>query len=193
MDKSRLIWGIVCLVLAALLAGLNFLLPSDSLMFMVGNTNMPLLPAVILGIVGIFLLATAARAEPETAQPARAVGAPDPEKIALNKRLETIGWGCFLIMLGGFALVPQEVIAKGAWSIGVGLIMLGLNLARYAYKIKMSGFTTVLGILSLIGGALQLYGIEAIEGAVLLIVLGGYLLLRPWFDKRQLFGKAEQS
>jgi hypothetical protein len=26
-------------------------------------------------------------------------------KVALNKHLETIGWGLFLIMLGGFLLV----------------------------------------------------------------------------------------
>jgi hypothetical protein len=37
----------------------------------------------------------------------------DPEKAALNKRLETIGWGCFLLLLGGFALVPDETIPKG--------------------------------------------------------------------------------
>ena len=29
--------------------------------------------------------------------------------------------------------------------------------------------------------------------AFLLIILGAFLLLRPWFDKRQLFGKAEQA
>lgn len=51
-------------------------------------------------------------------------------------------------MLGGFALVPGDVVPKGAWLIGVGAIMLGLNAARY---------------------------------------------LKPWFDKGQLFGKAEDS
>jgi len=187
MNKSRFIWGIVCLALAGALAVLNFVLPPDSMMFMVGNANIPLLPPVILGIVGIFLLATPSRAEPA------AVPASDPDKVALNKRLETIGWGCFLIMLGGFALVPHDVIPKGVWSIGVGLIMLGLNAARYVNKIKMSGFTTVLGVLSVISGLLQLSGMQAVEGAILLIILGAYLLVRPWFDKRQLFGKAEQS
>ena len=59
-----------------------------------------------------------------------------PENVALNKRLESVAWGLFLIMLGGFALVPDETIPKGVWSIGVGLIMLGLNPARYFYKSK---------------------------------------------------------
>jgi hypothetical protein len=115
------------------------------------------------------------------------------EKVALNKRLETIGWGLFLIMLGGFSFVPDEVVAKGVWSIGVGVIMLGLNVARYFYGIKMSGFTTFLGVVSLIGGVLQLLGMHTLEGAILLIILGAYLIVKPWFDKRQLFGKVEKS
>jgi hypothetical protein len=167
-------------------------LPAEDLMFMVGDTNMPWVPPVVLGILGIVLLATAGRREQETAQAAqpRIV---DEEKAALNKRLETIGWGCFLIMLGGFMFVPHTVVAKGFWSIGVGVIMLGLNVARYFYKIKMSGFTTFLGVISLISGILQLLGLHTLEGAVLLIVLGAYLIVKPWFEKQQLFGKAEES
>lgn len=115
------------------------------------------------------------------------------EKAVLNKRLEGIGWGLFLIMLGGFGLVPNEVIPKGLWSIGLGVIMLGLNVTRYLLHIKMSGFTTFLGILALIGGVLQLFGMRTLEGAIFLIILGLYLLVRPWFDRRQLFGKAEES
>lgn len=117
----------------------------------------------------------------------------NPEKAALNKRLESIGWGLFLIMLGGFALVPSATLPKGLWSIGVGVIMLGLNVTRYFYKIRMSGFTTVLGIIAIISGVLELMGQNDLGGAIFLIVLGAYLLVKPWFDKRQLFGKAEES
>lgn len=117
----------------------------------------------------------------------------DSEKAALNKRLEGVAWGLFLIMLGGFALVPDDTIPKGVWSIGVGVIMLGLNVARYFYKIRMSGFTTFLGVISLVSGVLELFGNVDIEGAIFLIILGAYLLVKPWFDKQQLFGKAEQG
>jgi hypothetical protein len=71
--------------------------------------------------------------------------------------------------------------------------MLGLNAARYFNGIKMSGFTTVLGILALLSGTAQLLGMDMLEGALLLILLGAYLLLKPFFDRKQLFGKAEQS
>ncbi len=116
---------------------------------------------------------------------------PSKEKAALNKRLEAAGWGCFLIMLGGFALVPNEIVPKGLWSIGVGIIMLGLNVARYLNHIKMSGFTTFLGILAIVSGLAEMIGLKALDGAAFLIILGAYLILKPWFDQRQLFGKAE--
>ncbi len=193
MNRARLIWGVICLVLAGMLAVLNLTLPPESLMFQVGDQNMPWIPAVVLGIVGIVLLATAGSGGQATTEAKQPEAVQNPEKVALNKRLEAIGWGLFLIMLGGFALVPDESIPKGLWSIGVGVIMLGLNAARYFNGIRMSGFTTVLGILALAGGIAELLGFTSLEGGLLLIVLGAYLLLKPWFEKRQLFGKAEES
>ena len=61
MNRGRLIWGIILLVLAGLLAVLNIVLPDEKLMFMVGDTNMSYVPPIILGIVGIVLLATIRR------------------------------------------------------------------------------------------------------------------------------------
>jgi len=193
MNKSRLIWGIICLVLAAVLAVLNFTLPPESLMFQICDQNMPWIPPIVFGIIGIVLLATAGGGAEAVTAAKQPQAVQDPEKAALNKRLESIAWGLFLIMLGGFALVREETIPKGLWSIGVGLIMLGLNAARYFNKIRMSGFTTVLGILALLGGIAELLGVTSLEGGLLLIILGAYLLLKPWFEKRQLFGKAEES
>jgi hypothetical protein len=117
----------------------------------------------------------------------------DPEKAVLNKQMESIAWGLFLIMLGGFMFVPKNQVPEGLWSVGVGLIMLGLNVARYLKKMKMSGVTTVLGIISVIGGIVQLLGVKNLEGAFLLIILGAYLIARQWFDDRKLFGKSEES
>ena len=191
MNKSKLIWGIVCLLLAAVLGVLSIVLPQDSMIFYAGEENLRWVPAVVLAIVGIILLATMNQPgeKKEEASPAANI---DPEKAALNKRLEGMAWGAFLIMLGGFMFIPDETVDKGWWSIGVGLIFLGLNAARYFNDLRMSGFTTFLGIISVVGGVLSLFGMD-VDGAVLLIVLGGYLILKPYFDNRQLFGKAEQS
>ena len=193
MNKSKLIWGIVCLVIAGGLAIANLQLPPEKLMFQVGDANMPWVPVVVLTIVGIVLLATAGSGVKATPREEKPEIVKDPEKAALNKRLETMAWGVFIILLGGFMFVPEEIIKGGWWSICVGLIMLGLNAARYFNGLRMSGFTTFLGILSVIGGVLDLVGMEGINGAILLIVLGGYLIVKPWLEKRQLFGKAEKA
>ncbi len=115
------------------------------------------------------------------------------EKIVLNKRLESIAWGLFLIMLGCQAFIPDERVNQGYWSIGVGIILLGLNAARYTNQIRMSGFTTVLGIIALVTGAGELAGVDLPGLAILLILLGAQLVLKPWLEERKLFGKAEES
>jgi hypothetical protein len=191
MNKSRLIWGIICLVIAGGLVAANLALPPEDLMFNVGGINMPWVPPVVLGIVGIILLVSAV--QPERQEEAKEPVQIDQNKAALNKRLETVAWGAFLVLLGGFMFVPEEIIRGGWWSIGVGLIFLGLNAARYFNGLRMSGFTTFLGVLSVLGGLVDLVFKQDVNAAVLVIVLGGYLLLKPYFDRRQLFGKAEQS
>lgn len=190
MDKSKVIWGSICLALAVLLAVLTVVLPEGKISFMIDGKNVPIAPVIILGVIGLLLLLTARTGEKPKVKPEIIL---DKNKATLNKRLEMVGWGFFLIMLGGFSLVPDETIPKGTWSIGVGVIMLSLNVTRYFNKIKMSGFTTALGIICLISGITQLMGVHALEGAILIIILGAYLLIKPTFDKQQVFGKAEES
>jgi hypothetical protein len=175
------------------------------MMFTIGDTNAPIVPAIALGVIGVLLLGAAWRGQESEDEPAARLAAkPVAEKTeeerlkaeerrAQNQRLEAMGWGLFLIMLGGFALIPNDQIPRGVWSIGVGVIMLGLNAARYYYGIKLSGFTTFLGILAVLGGVAQLLGMDALEGALLFIILGAYLILKPWFDKRGIFGKVEEG
>jgi hypothetical protein len=198
MSKLRLFLGIGSLVLAGVLAVLNLTLPPDKIWFDIGYGNMPWVPPIIFGIVGIILLATAGIGRQNETTPAVQ---PKPEiiqnseKATLNKRLESIAWGCFLILWAGSMfwarIIPGSQVPEGLWSIGVGLVLLGLNVARYFNKIRMSGFTTALGIISILGGVVQLFGVKNLEGAFLLLILGAYLILKPWFEKRRLFGKAE--
>ncbi|TET97418.1 MAG: hypothetical protein E3J30_08955 [Anaerolineales bacterium] len=192
MNTSRLIWGIICLVIAGGLAVANLALPPEDLMFQVGDENMPWVPVAVLAVLGIWLLATAGSNAQSAAEDVEAEIVTDPDRAALNKRLEGFAWGLFLIILGGFMFVPEQFIKGGWWSIGVGLIMLGLNAARYFNGLKMSGFTTFLGVVSVISGALEVAGLYDLDGAMLLIVLGAYLLIKPYLEKRRLFGKAEE-
>jgi len=175
----------------ALLVVLTFALEEGKVVFMIGDENMPLVPAIVMIVIGAVLMGSSLMRPGEKVNAAVSDLAleHDSKAVALNKRLEGMGWGLFLVMLGGFALVPESTIPRGVWSIGVGLIMLGLNLARYYYKLKLSGFTTFLGVMSLFGGIAQLAGWQALDNALLFFVLGAYLLLKPWFDKHQVFGK----
>jgi hypothetical protein len=200
MKKLNLFLGIGSLLIAVALAVLNLTLPASSIWFDIGYGNMPWAPPIIFGIVGIILLATAGIGRPgeaPAAQEPKPEVVVDSEKAATNKRFETIAWGCFLILWAGSMFwkiaMPNAPMPDGLWSIGVGLIFLGLNLARYLNKIRMSGFTTFLGVLSVLGGVVQLLGVKGVEGAFLLLILGAYLVLKPWFDKNKLFGKAEEK
>lgn len=190
-NKGKLIGGSICLALGILLTILTFALEEDQMMFTVGDKNAPIVPAIALIVVGAVLLSTAREKQPDDATAAmkQAEISQSSEAQQVNKRLETTGWGLFLIMLGGFSLVPTHVVASGVWSIGVGVIMIGLNVARYFYGIKLSGFTTFLGVISLFGGIAQLMGMDALEGALFFFLLSAYLILKLWFDKHQIFGR----
>jgi len=197
MSVSRLVGGILCLVAAGALLVAYLRLPADEMMFMIGDTNMAWLPTVLLGIAGVLLIATAWRGgrkpteapAPLTEEEQAALEA----KIAKNKQLESIGWGFFLVMMGGSIIISDEVAPEGLWTIGVGLIMLGLNIARYINGIRMSGFTTVLGLIAIATGTTELLGFDFGGFPFLLIIMGAYLLLKPAFDREGLFGKVEQG
>ena len=59
MNKSRLIGGIICLLIAGFLTIANLRLPAEDLMFTVGDRNMPWVPVVVLVVVGIWLVIVA--------------------------------------------------------------------------------------------------------------------------------------
>lgn len=108
----------------------------------------------------------------------------DQQKMHLNKRLEAIAWGLFLIMIGGLWLLPDEIVPEGTWLLGVGIIMLGLNGARYLYGIKMSGFTIFLGIVALCIGIGALFGVDLPIFPILIILWGLSVVLEPFLKKK---------
>lgn len=61
MNKGRLIGGIICLLVAALLAALIFALPEGSVVFMIDESNVPWIPVVVLAGAGVGLVGTARR------------------------------------------------------------------------------------------------------------------------------------
>lgn len=108
----------------------------------------------------------------------------DQQKMHLNKRLEAIAWGLFLIMIGGLWLLPDQTVPEGTWLFGIGVIMLGLNGVRFLYGIKMSGFTIFLGIVALIIGVGSFLGMELPVFPILIILWGLSVVLEPFLKKK---------
>jgi hypothetical protein len=113
------------------------------------------------------------------------MAAQENQKEALNERLNAIGWGLFLVMLGGLWLVPQEMVPEGAWLIGTGLIILGLAVVRYLNDIEVSWFWLGLGVLALGTGVGELVGLSLPVFPILLIIAGAATLFRVFFGKEQ--------
>jgi len=102
----------------------------------------------------------------------------------LGQRLDAIGWGLFLLMLGGLWLVPEEWgVPEGTWLVGTGVIVLGLVLVRFLNGLQVSGFWLFLGALALGTGLASVLGLDLPVFPILIIIAGAGILLRPLIDR----------
>jgi len=99
----------------------------------------------------------------------------------LNSNLESVAWGAFFIWWGITELFGS--LPAGAGAIGIGVILIALNVARAASGLPASRFTTALGILAVALGGLELMAsvlrlpFEVPVFAILLIALGVIFLV----------------
>jgi hypothetical protein len=100
----------------------------------------------------------------------------DSDKQHLDRRFERVGWGLFLVMIGGLWLLPG--VQPGVWLVGTGLIMLGLNAARNANGIPASTFTLILGTAAIVLGVSEMMGTAMPVFPILLIVIGASIVWR---------------
>jgi len=101
----------------------------------------------------------------------------DPKKRAILDKINGIGFALFILMIGGLLLVPKGTLPETTWLIGIGLIMLGGNVARRLNGIKLCNCTIVLGGLLLIAGILGLYGVAFPVFPILLVIVGVSIIL----------------
>jgi hypothetical protein len=107
----------------------------------------------------------------------------DAKKRALDKRLDSIGWGLFLIMIGGLWLAPEGLVPEDSWLIGTGAIILVMMGIRYLYGIKISGFWLVLGIVALAFGISDVFGLNIPVFPILIIIIGASVVLTPFLKE----------
>ena len=98
----------------------------------------------------------------------------------LNARLETATWGLGFILVGGLGLIPGDQTDLAM--LGLGMLLVGLNLVRAVRQIPVSYFSITLGVIfllvwmwGLISPALGL-GIQLELFPLLLIAVGLYRL-----------------
>jgi hypothetical protein len=77
---------------------------------------------------------------------------------ALNRRYSLVGWGALFVWIGAVSFVPGERLPFGLGLLGIGMILLGINLARcLIHKIPAHGTDTTLGAIALALGAAELF------------------------------------
>ncbi len=95
----------------------------------------------------------------------------------LDERMEGLGWGLLLVVIGTIWLLPDKVVPPGTWLIAAGLIVLGLNAIRYLKGIRVRVFGIVLGAVALFAGLRALFDVELPVFPVALIVIGVWMLV----------------
>ena len=109
----------------------------------------------------------------------------DPKKKAIVDKINGIGFALFITMMGGLLLVPKGILPGGTWLVGVGLIMVGSNIARMRNDIRLCHCTLVLGIILLIAGIMSFSYIKIPIFPIVLIVIGVCLIRGLIAKKKQ--------
>lgn len=95
----------------------------------------------------------------------------DPKKKAALDKINAIGLALFLLMMGGLLIMPKGTLPESSWLVGLGLILIGGNIARYLNKIKFCTCGLVIGALMLASGICGIYGITFPFFPALLIII----------------------
>ena len=114
------------------------------------------------------------------AEPAQPAQEEKTENSDLVRRLNVTSRGLFFVWLG------VAVLAQLGWGwtlLGIGVIVLGEQAARWKLDLKLSTAWTIGGAIFLIGGLWQLIHISFPLAPLLLIVLGGAIIWNGFFGR----------
>ncbi len=106
------------------------------------------------------------------------------ETRSLNRRYNLVGWGALLVWIGGVNFLPDERLPFGLGLLGIGTILLGINLARRAiHALPVNGTDITLGTIALALGASELLG-SLVLIPIGLIAIGLVLLFRSALPRK---------
>ena len=110
---------------------------------------------------------------------------PERQRGGLAARLDSVGWALFFIWVGVALLLD---VGWGIGLLGVGAITLGGQAARMTFGLRLEGFWAILGIIFLLGGIWELYGIT-VPLLPLLLIAAGVAVIIGAFAGRHLAGR----
>ncbi len=77
-----------------------------------------------------------------------------PDNYALRKKLDAVSWGLFFIWMGIAFLAD---VGWGAGFLGVGFIILGTQVTRRYFGMKLEGLWIIMGLFFVLGGVGELF------------------------------------
>ena len=124
---------------------------------------------------------------------------PKREKKRISHRLNSAGWGLFLMWVGISLLMD---LSWGIGIVGVSVIIFLGQAARRSFGLKLQRFWVVVGFLFLLGGIWELTHLDVDLMPIVLILAGGALMLslfrrgsrsegREWYCSTSYRGKYE--
>lgn len=98
--------------------------------------------------------------------------------VASGRTLTTAAWGLFFILVGGAWLYGEayHIDTGTIIAIGVGLILIGLNLARAAVGVRMGKLSFAIGILALLIGLARYAGMSLPILPLIVILVGLFIV-----------------
>lgn len=98
--------------------------------------------------------------------------------VASARTLTTVAWGLFFILVGGAWMYGEAygVDTGTIIAIGVGLILVGLNIARKAVGARMGKFSLGIGILALLIGLARYAGMRVDILPLIIILIGLFII-----------------
>lgn len=108
-------------------------------------------------------------------------GRPDLEKMSdfieqhdRASLFDALGWGLFFIWVGVAWLMG---LGFGYGLLGLAVLTLGMQAARWVFNVKVEGFWVVVGLGFFVGGFWELWDIETPLTPIVLIAVGIALLI----------------
>jgi len=98
--------------------------------------------------------------------------------VASARTLTSLAWGLFFILVGGAWIYGQAygMDVGTIIAIGIGLILIGLNVARHQIGVRMGRFSLGIGILALLIGLARFAGTPVDVVPLVVILIGLFII-----------------